>query len=83
MRKTHGRILGSLAAVLAAGLAGFSLRPSPRPVTTVASRNPAETRTQVIRKTIHIVRHQGPGPAAGPLSGRPGRGRAGSAAACR
>jgi hypothetical protein len=61
MRKTHGRILGSLAAVLAAGLAGFSLRPAPRPVTTVASRNPAEVRTQVIRKTIHIVRHQGAG----------------------
>jgi len=71
MRKTHGRILGSLAAVLAAGLAGFSLRPSPHPVTTVASRNPAEVRTQVIRKTIHIVRHQGAGQAAG-RHGRPG-----------
>jgi len=55
MPKRHGRILGSLAAILAAGLAGFSLRPSPQPVTAVASRNPAEVKTQVIRRTIHIV----------------------------
>jgi hypothetical protein len=75
MPKRHGRILGSLAAVIAAGLAGFSLRPSPQPVTAVASRNPAEVKTQVIRRTIHIVHRQGSGQAAERgRHGRPGSG---------
>lgn len=75
MPKRHGRILGSLAAILAAGLAGFSLRPSPQPVTAVASRNPAEVKTQVIRRTIHIVHHQGAGHGAGRHGGPSASGR--------
>ena len=59
MRRTYGRIASALAAVLAAGVAGFSLRPTPRTVTTLATRGPTEVHTQVVRRTIHIVRHRG------------------------
>ena len=66
MRKTHTRIVGAVAALLAAGLAGFSLRSQPRPSTALAARSPAPiVTTQVIRRTIHIVRHQHVGRAAG------------------
>ena len=59
MPKTQTRIAGSVAALLAAGLAGFSLRSSPSSPTALAARNPAaDVRTQVIRRTIHIVRHE-------------------------
>jgi hypothetical protein len=59
MRKTHTRMAGALAALLAAGLAGFSLRSAPRSSTALAARTPsAAVTTQVIRRTIHIVRHQ-------------------------
>jgi hypothetical protein len=59
MSKAHSRLAAALAAALAAGLVGFSLRPSS--AAPVASRNPAvEVRTQVIRRTIHIVRHERP-----------------------
>jgi hypothetical protein len=85
MRKRHGRILGSVAAVMAAGLAGFSLRPSSQPVTAVASRNPVEVKTQVIRRTIHIVHRQGAGHPAAHAAGRHGNvstpGRKGSGTA--
>ena len=57
MRRTYGRMLGAVAAILAAGVAGFSLRPTQRVVTTVAARNPTTVKTQVIRRTIHITRH--------------------------
>ena len=62
MGRTQTRIIGAVAALLAAGLAGFSLRSQQQhTVTTVAARNPAaDVRTQVIRRTIHIVRHQHP-----------------------
>ncbi len=59
MSRTTTRFIGAAAALLAAGLAGFSLRAQPHTLTTVAARNPAaEVRTQVIRRTVHIVRHE-------------------------
>ena len=59
MRKTHTRMAGAVAALLAAGLAGFSLRTAPRSSTALAARTPsAAVTTQVIRRTIHIVRHE-------------------------
>ena len=66
MPKTQTRLVGAVAALLAAGLAGFSLRSSPNSPTAVAARNPApDVRTQVIRRTVHIVRHQRSGQGAG------------------
>jgi hypothetical protein len=60
MRKTHTRIVGAVAALLAAALAGFSLRSQPKSVS-LAARSPAPAvATQVIRRTIHIVRHEHP-----------------------
>ena len=61
MARKHTRIIGAAAALLAAGLAGFSLRSQQQQHTTLAARNPAaDVRTQVIHRTIHIVRHQHP-----------------------
>lgn len=57
MRRTHTRIAGAIAALLAAAVAGFSLRPTPKATTVLAAR-PAEVKTQVIHRTIHIVRHK-------------------------
>lgn len=59
MRKTHTRMAGAVAALVAAGLAGFSLRSAPRSSTSLAVRDPSRAvTTQVIRRTIHIVRHE-------------------------
>jgi hypothetical protein len=57
-------------AAAAGGLAAFALRPDAGTSTaTLAARNPAvEVRTQVIRRTIHVIRHE---PAA-PLRGARG-----------
>lgn len=57
MRRTHTRIAGAIAALVAAAVAGFTLRPAPKPTVVLAAR-PAEIRTQVIHRTIHIVRHK-------------------------
>lgn len=64
MKKTHSRVLAAVTALVAGGLAAFALRPAQAPSSqALASRNPAvEVRTQVIRRTIHVKRHQ---PAAG------------------
>jgi hypothetical protein len=72
MSSRYGRIAGALAAVLAAGLAGYSLRPV-RTAATVPARQPTEIRTQVIRRTVHVVRHSRPphGPASSPPGTRP------------
>jgi hypothetical protein len=60
MSRTYGRIAGALAAILAAGAAGYSLRPTRSPAI-VATRQPSEIRTQVIRRTVHIVHRPHPG----------------------
>lgn len=80
MRKTHTRIAGALAALLAAGLAGFSLRSQPTSSVSLAARSPAPAvATQVIRRTIHIVRHEHPRTPHGSPPGFPRRGGAGHA----
>ncbi len=61
-RTTNARI-AAVATTLAAGvLAAFTLRPSTSGTSsaTVARQPSAEVRTQVIRRTVHIVRHERP-----------------------
>lgn len=60
MRRRHSRAAAAVTALAAGGLAAFSLRPSDGATTAaLAARNPpAEVRTQVIRRTIHIIRHE-------------------------
>jgi hypothetical protein len=60
MRTRHSRIAAAVLAVAAGGLAAFALRPAAGNSTgTVAARNPAvEVRTQVIRRTVHVIRHE-------------------------
>lgn len=60
MRKQYSRIAAVVMAVAAGGLAAFALRPAPgHTAATLAARNPAiEVRTQVIRRTIHVIRHE-------------------------
>ena len=59
MSRTTTRFIGAAAALLAAGLAGFSLRRPAAYVDHGRARNPAaDVRTQVIRRTVHIVRHE-------------------------
>lgn len=67
MRKTQTRIAGAIAALLAAAVAGYSLRPTHRASTVLAARQ-GEVKTEVIRRTIHIVRHQKARPARRPLA---------------
>jgi hypothetical protein len=80
MRKTHTRIAGALAALLAAGLAGFTLRSQPRSSVSLAARSPAPAvATQVIRRTVHIVRHEHPRSAPGSRVRSPTRAGVGQA----
>ena len=60
MRTKYSRIVAIAMAALAGGLAAFALRPAAGTSTsTLAARNPAvEVRTQVIRRTVHITRHE-------------------------
>lgn len=60
MGRSHTRAAAGVAALAAGALAAFALRPSPGTVTaTLASRERGvEVRTQIIRRTIHIVRHE-------------------------
>jgi hypothetical protein len=60
MARKHSRIAAVVTALLAGGLAAYALRPAPGTATaTLAARNPAvEVRTQVIRRTIHVIRHE-------------------------
>lgn len=58
MQTNHTRAAGAVIAVIAAAGAGYSIRPSAQPAA-LASRNPAvEVRTVVVRRTVHIVRHE-------------------------
>lgn len=88
MGRKHTRMIGAAAALLAAGLAGFSLRSQQQHATTaLAARNPAaDVRTQVIQRTIHIVRHEHPKPipaAHGTAAGGGAGGSPGSASPVR
>jgi hypothetical protein len=60
MRKQYSRIAAIVMAVTAGGLAALALKPAPgNSAATLAARNPAvEVRTQVIRRTIHVIRHE-------------------------
>ncbi len=60
MRIRHSRALAVALAMAAGGLAAFALRPATGTTTaTLAARNPAvEVRTQVIQRTIHVIRHE-------------------------
>src|SRR5690349_17670605 len=58
MQTNHTRTAGAVVAVIAAAGVGYSLRPSAQQAA-LAARDPAvEVRTVVIRRTIHIVRHE-------------------------
>ena len=59
MRSGHSRAAAAAAALAAGGLAAYSLRPTHNTTAAIAARDPAlEVRTQVIRRTIHIIRHE-------------------------
>jgi hypothetical protein len=60
MRLRYSRAVAAITAIAAGLLAAFALRPSSSPSTaTLAARNPAvEVRTQVIRRTVHVIRHE-------------------------
>lgn len=61
MKPGQTRATAAVAAVIAASAVVYALRPSPQQATAVAQRTPAvEVRTVVIRRTIHIVRHERP-----------------------
>ena len=77
MGRKHTRFIGAAAALLAAGLAGFSLRSQQRSATSVAARNPAtDVRTQVIRRTVHIIAPRALPPRGGTVRGFLPRGNA-------
>ncbi len=83
-RRLSNTRIAALASTLAAGaLAAFALRPSPSTTGTATHVNQqaAEVRTQVIRRTVHIVRHERPprGPASYGRSGSAGAASGGSA----
>ncbi len=79
-RTTNARI-AAVATTFAAGvLAAFALRPSTSGTSsaTLARPQAAEVRTQVIRRTVHIVRHERPPrPRNGAVNGRRALGRRG------
>ncbi|MFZ1155095.1 MAG: hypothetical protein WAN93_09345, partial [Solirubrobacteraceae bacterium] len=62
-RPTNARIAALASALAAGALAAFALRPSTTSTTgsaVHAQPQAAEVRTQVIRRTVHIVRHERP-----------------------
>jgi len=60
MRTRYSRTIATATALATGGLAVYALRPPQTvPAVTAASRNPAVVvRTQVIRRTIRIIRHE-------------------------
>lgn len=66
MRKRDSRIAAVVATAAAAALAVYALRPTPAPTAGAVAKRSAEVRTQVIRCTVHIVRHGSGTSAAGP-----------------
>jgi hypothetical protein len=93
MRRRHSRIAAIVLAAAAGGLAAFALKPAAGTSTaTLAARNPAvEVRTQVIRRTVHVIRHEpgaalrgSRGPSAVVVAGaRPGHARTAASGAHR
>lgn len=70
MRRRYSRLAAATTALAAAVLAALALRPSSKPAVNLAARNPTvEVRTVVIRRTIHIVKHERPVAAAPPNGG--------------
>jgi hypothetical protein len=69
-------MLAGTTALAATALAVLALRPSSRTAPTLAARNPVvEVRTEVIRRTIHIVKHVStPGTRGGSVAVQSGRG---------
>lgn len=60
-RPSNPRIASFAAALAAGALAAFALRPASHPSATSTAPSPvAEVRTQVIRRTIHVVHHERP-----------------------
>jgi hypothetical protein len=67
MRRRHTRIAAAATALLAATVAAYALRPPAKTAVTLAARKPTvEIRTIVIRRTIHIVKHERAPVATGP-----------------
>ena len=59
MRRTHTRMAAAITAVAAGGAAVYAMRPADQPVATLASKSPAvQYRTQVIRRTVHVIKHE-------------------------
>src|SRR5579862_4248924 len=59
MQPRHTRIAGAVAALIAAGSVANALRPGSQQSRALAERQTAvEVRTQVIRRTIHVVKHE-------------------------
>ncbi len=85
MRRRHTRSAAAITAIAAGGFAVYTLQPSDKPVATLAARSPAvQYRTQVIRRTVHVVRHEhaahGPNPRGAVATGGRGRHGAGGSA---
>jgi hypothetical protein len=71
MQTNQTRAAGAVVAVIAAVGVGYTLRPNSQQAA-LAARNPAvEVRTVVIRRTIHIVRHERVRPPAQPGGSTP------------
>lgn len=61
MRTAHARATAAIAAVAAGVIAGYELKPSQGgrlSANAASAQPPAEVRTQVIHRTIHVVRHE-------------------------
>src|SRR5437763_8320875 len=59
MRPRYTRSAAAITAVAAGSFAIYALRPTDKPTAASAARNPAVAyRTQVIRRTIHVVKHE-------------------------
>jgi hypothetical protein len=66
MRRTHARLAAVATAFVAAVVAGYALRPAPNTAVLAARKPAVQVQTVVVRRTIHIVKHEHPPVAAGP-----------------
>jgi hypothetical protein len=59
MRIKHTRSAAAITAIAAGSAAVYALQPADKPIATLAAHTPAVVyRTQVIRRTIHVIRHE-------------------------